>query len=242
MSPVTPQSPQSPHPPQPSPSAKAPLPARTPRTAPRISRSPQTPAPEPSGQRPRSPRVDEPGGQRPSRLIHNESTTEIPVHLLFREDASGTPVPAEPAVVRRRQASGEQPRTPSGGRGPRRDGRAAAGDFQERPGAAAERRERAFEQGDGRCRSPTPSSSSGWGGRCPARPGWPPGSSGSRAWSSRCGGRARCRRPPSSSWGSPRTGPTPDPWASHSTGSPPVPGSPRPGRYRWASATGRCSR
>ncbi|MCX4664057.1 SPFH domain-containing protein [Streptomyces uncialis] len=91
--------------------------------------------------------MDEPGGQRPSRLIHNESTTEIPVHLLFREDASGTPVPAEPAVVRRRQASGEQPRTPSGGRGPRRDGRAAAGDFQERPGAAAERRERAFEQG-----------------------------------------------------------------------------------------------
>ncbi|SCK63524.1 MULTISPECIES: SPFH domain-containing protein [unclassified Streptomyces] len=147
MSPVAPQSPQSPHPPQPSPSAKAPLPARTPQTAPRISRSPQTPAPEPSGQRPRSPRGDEPGGQRPSRLIHNESTTEIPVHLLFREDPSGTPVPAEPAVVRRRQASGEQPRTPSGGRGPRDDGRAAAGDFQERPGAAAARRERAFEQG-----------------------------------------------------------------------------------------------
>ncbi|MEU0692305.1 SPFH domain-containing protein [Streptomyces uncialis] len=158
MSPVTPQSPQSPHPPQPSPSAKAPLPARTPQKAPRISRSPQSPAPEPSARQPKAPRADEPAGPRPSRLIHNESTTEIPVHLLFREDPSGTPVPAEPAVVRRRQGAGEHPRTPAtsadaratrdeGRARPRGDGRAAAGDFQERPGAVAARRERAFEQG-----------------------------------------------------------------------------------------------
>src|SRR5690606_7602736 len=47
---------------------------------------------------------------RPSRLIHTESTTEIPVHLLFRDDPDPAPVPLRPAVVARRQGTGEQPR------------------------------------------------------------------------------------------------------------------------------------
>ncbi|CAM5377098.1 SPFH domain-containing protein OS=Streptomyces alboniger OX=132473 GN=CP975_12770 PE=4 SV=1 [Streptomyces alboniger] len=45
------------------------------------------------------------------RVIHSEATTEIPLHLLFRDvpdDTAGVPVP--PAVVRRRQGTGEQPR------------------------------------------------------------------------------------------------------------------------------------
>ncbi|MGW5736081.1 MULTISPECIES: SPFH domain-containing protein [Streptomyces] len=50
---------------------------------------------------------------RPPRLIHGEATTEIPIHLLFRDDPAdpadpGTPL--APAVVRRRQGTGEQPR------------------------------------------------------------------------------------------------------------------------------------
>ncbi|WP_405644612.1 SPFH domain-containing protein [Streptomyces sp. NBC_00019] len=48
---------------------------------------------------------------RPARLIQNETTTEIPVHLLFRDDPDH-PAPASlgPAVVGRRQGTGEQPR------------------------------------------------------------------------------------------------------------------------------------
>ncbi|MFF4490862.1 SPFH domain-containing protein [Streptomyces sp. NPDC001544] len=47
---------------------------------------------------------------RPTRLIHTEATTEIPVHLLFRDDPDPAPVPLRPAVVGRRQGTGEQPR------------------------------------------------------------------------------------------------------------------------------------
>ncbi|AJP02169.1 membrane protein [Streptomyces cyaneogriseus subsp. noncyanogenus] len=50
------------------------------------------------------------GTARPGRLIRNEATTEIPVHLLFRDDAHPAPVPLRPAVVARRQGTGEQPR------------------------------------------------------------------------------------------------------------------------------------
>ncbi|MFF5535480.1 SPFH domain-containing protein [Streptomyces cinerochromogenes] len=49
-------------------------------------------------------------GARPARLIHNEATTEIPVHLLFRDDPDPVKVPLRPAVVARRQGTGEQPR------------------------------------------------------------------------------------------------------------------------------------
>ncbi|MGW7426927.1 SPFH domain-containing protein [Streptomyces sp. NPDC054813] len=44
------------------------------------------------------------------RLIQNEATTEIPVHLLFRDDPDPVSVPLKPAVVGRRQGTGEQPR------------------------------------------------------------------------------------------------------------------------------------
>ncbi|MFF7328583.1 SPFH domain-containing protein [Streptomyces sp. NPDC008150] len=47
---------------------------------------------------------------RPARLIQNESTTEIPVHLLFRDDPEPSAVRLAPAVVARRQGTGEQPR------------------------------------------------------------------------------------------------------------------------------------
>ncbi|GGV62766.1 SPFH domain-containing protein [Streptomyces massasporeus] len=50
------------------------------------------------------------GPVRPARLIQNEATTEIPVHLLFRDDPDPAPVPLKPAVVGRRQGTGEQPR------------------------------------------------------------------------------------------------------------------------------------
>ncbi|GGJ17557.1 SPFH domain-containing protein [Streptomyces brasiliensis] len=50
------------------------------------------------------------GPVRPARLIHNEVTTEIPVHLLFRDDPAPVSVPLKPAVVARRQGTGEQPR------------------------------------------------------------------------------------------------------------------------------------
>ncbi|AOR34091.1 hypothetical protein BFF78_26270 [Streptomyces fodineus] len=56
-----------------------------------------------------------PGGS-PARLIENETTTEIPVHLLFRDDpdpmnpVNPVKVPLRPAVVARRQGTGEQPR------------------------------------------------------------------------------------------------------------------------------------
>ncbi|MFJ9666853.1 SPFH domain-containing protein [Streptomyces sp. NPDC101219] len=63
---------------------------------------------------PHTPESEQPaeGGPvtRPSRLIHTESTTEIPVHLLFRDDPDPAPVPLRPAVVARRQGTGEQPR------------------------------------------------------------------------------------------------------------------------------------
>ncbi|WP_043686791.1 SPFH domain-containing protein [Streptomyces xylophagus] len=55
--------------------------------------------------------VGPPEGQtRPARLIQNEATTEIPVHLLFRDDPDPVSVPLRPAVVARRQGTGEQPR------------------------------------------------------------------------------------------------------------------------------------
>ncbi|MGW0997630.1 SPFH domain-containing protein [Streptomyces sp. NPDC002523] len=47
---------------------------------------------------------------RPPRLIQNEITTEIPVHLLFRDEPAPASVPLKPAVVGRRQGTGEQPR------------------------------------------------------------------------------------------------------------------------------------
>ena len=50
------------------------------------------------------------GPSRPARLIQNEATTEIPVHLLFRDDPDPVSVPLRPAVVARRQGTGEQPR------------------------------------------------------------------------------------------------------------------------------------
>ncbi|MFF9273653.1 SPFH domain-containing protein [Streptomyces griseosporeus] len=50
------------------------------------------------------------GASRPARLIQNEATTEIPVHLLFRDDPDPEPVHLRPAVVGRRQGTGEQPR------------------------------------------------------------------------------------------------------------------------------------
>ncbi|MGV9357067.1 SPFH domain-containing protein [Streptomyces misionensis] len=49
-------------------------------------------------------------GARPARLIRNESTTEIPVHLLFRDDPGPDGTPPRPAVVGRRQGTGELPR------------------------------------------------------------------------------------------------------------------------------------
>ncbi|EST25532.1 hypothetical protein M878_28635 [Streptomyces roseochromogenus subsp. oscitans DS 12.976] len=50
-----------------------------------------------------------PGG-RPARLIQNEMTTEIPAHLLFRDDPDPVTVSLKPAVVSRRQGTGEQSR------------------------------------------------------------------------------------------------------------------------------------
>lgn len=53
-------------------------------------------------------------GQRHTPVIAQEVTTEIPVHLLFRDDDS-QPLALRPAVVGRRQGTGEQPKV---GRGP----------------------------------------------------------------------------------------------------------------------------
>ncbi|MFE9019092.1 SPFH domain-containing protein [Streptomyces sp. NPDC007808] len=50
------------------------------------------------------------GSARPGRLIQNEATTEIPVHLLFRDNPDPVAVPLKPAIVARRQGTGEQPR------------------------------------------------------------------------------------------------------------------------------------
>lgn len=59
---------------------------------------------------------DEPGtetsGGHPARLIHSESTTEIPVHLLYRDGSDSVSLPLPPAIVARRQSSGEEPRVP----------------------------------------------------------------------------------------------------------------------------------
>ncbi|MFH8288721.1 SPFH domain-containing protein [Streptomyces sp. NPDC018059] len=45
---------------------------------------------------------------RAGRVIQSEATTEIPVHLLFRDDPDDvTGVPLRPAVVRRRQGTGQ---------------------------------------------------------------------------------------------------------------------------------------
>jgi hypothetical protein len=57
-----------------------------------------------------SPTPESEGPSRPTRLIQNEATTEIPVHLLFRDDPDPVSVPLRPAVVARRQGTGEQPR------------------------------------------------------------------------------------------------------------------------------------
>ena len=62
-----------------------------------------------------TPENEEPAGPpegqtRPARLIQNEATTEIPVHLLFRDDPDPVSLPLRPAVVGRRQGTGEQPR------------------------------------------------------------------------------------------------------------------------------------
>lgn len=51
---------------------------------------------------------------RPEGLVHDGATTEIPVHLLFREDAAPlnpATMPIKPALVIRRQGTGEQPRS-----------------------------------------------------------------------------------------------------------------------------------
>ncbi|MGW5635272.1 SPFH domain-containing protein [Streptomyces sp. NPDC003832] len=57
-----------------------------------------------------SPTPESQGPARPARLIQNEVTTEIPVHLLFRDEPDPVSVPLKPAVVSRRQGTGEQPR------------------------------------------------------------------------------------------------------------------------------------
>ncbi|MER6673121.1 SPFH domain-containing protein [Streptomyces sp. NPDC000983] len=57
-----------------------------------------------------SPTPESRGPARPARLIQNEVTTEIPVHLLFRDEPDPVSVPLKPAVVSRRQGTGEQPR------------------------------------------------------------------------------------------------------------------------------------
>ncbi|WAZ21987.1 SPFH domain-containing protein [Streptomyces cinnabarinus] len=57
-----------------------------------------------------SPTPESEGPSRPARLIQNEVTTEIPVHLLFRDEPDPVSVPLKPAVVSRRQGTGEQPR------------------------------------------------------------------------------------------------------------------------------------
>ncbi|MEU6660932.1 SPFH domain-containing protein [Streptomyces sp. NPDC046821] len=44
--------------------------------------------------------------------MHGEATTEIPVHLLFRDGPDPVSLPLRPAVVGRRQGSGEIPRVP----------------------------------------------------------------------------------------------------------------------------------
>ncbi|MBE8469550.1 SPFH domain-containing protein [Streptomyces justiciae] len=64
----------------------------------------------PSTEEPEGPTTETTPVSRPARLIQNEATTEIPVHLLFRDDLETGAVPLSPAVVGRRQGTGEQPR------------------------------------------------------------------------------------------------------------------------------------
>ncbi|MGW6055851.1 SPFH domain-containing protein [Streptomyces sp. NPDC055189] len=66
----------------------------------------QTPQPED----PQVAAAPDPAARSP-RLIQSEATTEIPIHLLFRDDPADPGVSLAPAVVRRRQGTGEQPRT-----------------------------------------------------------------------------------------------------------------------------------
>ncbi|MFI1677131.1 SPFH domain-containing protein [Streptomyces sp. NPDC020607] len=71
---------------------------------------PQSPQPSQPSRPPQAGGAAESGARSP-RVIQSEATTEIPVHLLFRDDPDdATGVPLAPAVVRRRQGSGEQPR------------------------------------------------------------------------------------------------------------------------------------
>ncbi|MFD3825706.1 SPFH domain-containing protein [Streptomyces sp. NPDC058625] len=53
---------------------------------------------------------EHPAVGRPARVIHTGATTEIPVHLLFRDGPDPVPERPRPAVVGRRQGTGEQPR------------------------------------------------------------------------------------------------------------------------------------
>ncbi|MZF86729.1 SPFH domain-containing protein [Streptomyces sp. SID5643] len=73
------------------------------------------------------------GPARPGRLIQNEATTEIPVHLLFRDDPAPATVPLKPAVVGRRQGTGEQPRLRRPALAPKRPVPQVDPDLVERP-------------------------------------------------------------------------------------------------------------
>ncbi|MET7452524.1 SPFH domain-containing protein [Streptomyces sp. NPDC005574] len=66
--------------------------------------------PESEGQAPATPPAQADPPPRTARLIQNEATTEIPVHLLFRDEPLPSTVALAPAVVGRRQGTGEQPR------------------------------------------------------------------------------------------------------------------------------------
>ncbi|TWV41839.1 SPFH domain-containing protein [Streptomyces misionensis] len=72
-------------------------------------------------------------GTRPARLIRNESTTEIPVHLLFRDEPGPDGVPPRPAVVGRRQGTGELPRASRPATGRRRPLPRVDPELRERP-------------------------------------------------------------------------------------------------------------
>ncbi|MEV5429697.1 SPFH domain-containing protein [Streptomyces sp. NPDC052701] len=63
-----------------------------------------TTSPTPESERP----ADQGAAARPARLIRTEAITEIPLHLLFRDGPDPGPVPLKPAVVGRRQGTGEQ--------------------------------------------------------------------------------------------------------------------------------------
>ncbi|MFD0064917.1 SPFH domain-containing protein [Streptomyces sp. NPDC056690] len=73
-----------------------------------------------------------------ARLIRGGATTEIPVHLLSRDGPAPVSVRLRPAVVGRRQSSGEQPRVPRRlpPRTPSRPAPVVDPDLVERPGRA----------------------------------------------------------------------------------------------------------